>query len=138
MKISGQGTFTFPFYCVQCDRYLIVSDCSDHCMNVYDRNGNFQYKFGKHGGGDGELNNPCCLSVNKSGHLMVCDSGNNRILVFEMNGKFVGKFGTKGSSVGEFRKPWSIAVLSNGRIVVSDSNNSYIQTFELDATLSSL
>ena len=53
MKIGGQGAFSFPFHCVQCDRYLIVSDCSAHCMKVYDRNGIFQYKFGKKGRGDG-------------------------------------------------------------------------------------
>ena len=130
MKIGGQGAFTLPFHCVQCDRYLIVSDCHEHCIKVYDRNGNFQYKFGKQGRGDGELNNPRCLSVNKSGHLMVCDSENNRIQVFKLNGKFVGKFGTKGSNLGEFESPWSVAVLSNGRIVLSDFSNHHVQIFE--------
>jgi len=130
MKIGGQGSFTFPFHCVQCDRYLIVSDCSEHCIKVFNCNGDFQYKFGKEGGGDGEFNYPCCLSVNKSGHLMVCDSDNNRIQVFELSGKFVGKFGRRGSNLGEFNSPSSLAVLSNGRIVVSDENNNRIQILE--------
>ena len=129
MKVGGQGSFTLPNHCVQCDRYLIVSDFDEHCIKVYDRNGNFQYKFGKQGGGDGELNQPTCLSVNKSGHLMVCDSGNNRIQVFELNGKFVGQFGTNGSNLGEFKSPCSVAVLSNGRIVVPDFENHRIQVF---------
>ena len=129
MKIGGKDSFTLPFHCVQCDRYLIVSDYAEHCMKVYDRNGNFQYTFGKQGGGDGEFSNPCCLSVNKLGHLMVCDSGNNRIQVFKLNGTFVGKFGTKGSRIGEFKSPRSVAVLSNGRIVVSDFGNDCIQKF---------
>ena len=116
MKIGGQGGFTLPIHCVQCDRYLIVSGYREHCIKVYDRNGKFQYKFGKQGRGDGEFNNPCCLSVNKSGHLMVCDYGNDRIQVFKLNGRFVGKFGTKGSNLGEFKSPRSVAVLSNGRI----------------------
>ena len=130
MKIGVQGFFSFPYHCVQCDRYLTVSDNEEHCLKVYDRNGNFQYKFGKQGRGDGEFNNPCCLSVNKSGHLMVCDAGNHRIQVFELNGKFVGKFGTEGSDSGEFKAPWSVAVLSNGRIVVSDLDNHHVQMFE--------
>ena len=100
-------------------------------IKVYDRNGNFQYKFGKQGAGEGEFNNPSCLSVNKSGHLMVCDSANHRIQVFQLNGKFVGKFGKEGSNVGEFKSPRSVAVLSNGRIVVSDRyNHDHIQIFE--------
>ena len=82
MKIGRQGAFTFPIHCVQCDRYLMVSGYSEHCMKVYDRNGNFKGKFGKQGRGDGEFKNPCCLSMNKSGHLMVCDTGNNRTQVF--------------------------------------------------------
>ena len=130
MKIGGQGSFTRPVHCVQCDRYLIVSDFTEHCIKVFDRNGNFQYKFGKQGGGDGEFRNPECLSMNKSGQLMVCDRGNNRIQAFELNGKFVGKFGTKGSNLGEFQRLTSVAVLSNGRIVVTDSSNHRIQIFE--------
>ena len=76
-----------------------MSDTNEGCMKVFDRNGNFQYQFGKQGGGDGEFSRPCCLSVNKSGHLMVCEEGNYRIQVFELNGKFVGKFGTEGNTI---------------------------------------
>ena len=130
MRIGGQGSFTFPIHCVQCDRYLIMSDRDGHCLRVYDKNGNFQYKFGKQGGGDGEFNTPRGLSVSKSGHLIVCDSGNNRIQVFQFSGKFVGKFGTKGSNLGEFKFPLSLAVLSNGRIVVCDGHNHRIQILE--------
>ena len=129
-KIGGEGSFTYPIHCVQCDRYLVVSDRDEHCIKVFNYDGNFQYKFGKQGGGDGEFIYPCCLSVNKSGHLLVCDEFNNRILVFELNGKFVGKFGTEGSDLGEFNSPQSVVVLSNGRIAVSDHLNNRIQILE--------
>ena len=92
--------------------------------------GNFQHKFGKKGGGDGELNSPRGLLVNKSGHLMVCDENNHRIQVFELNGKFLGKFGIKGGNLGEFNNPTSLAVLSNGQIVVCDTFNYRIQILE--------
>ena len=127
-KVGGLGSFTCPFHCVQCDRYLILSDNEEHCIKVLDRNGNCQYRFGKQGGGEGEFDYPCCLSVNKSGHLMVCDSGNDRIQLFQLNGKFVGKIvPNQGSNLGEFNFPRSLAVLSNGRIVVSDESNHRIQ-----------
>ena len=35
MKIGEQGYFTFPIHCVQCDRYLIVSDYLEHCVKVF-------------------------------------------------------------------------------------------------------
>ena len=91
-----------------------MSDNEEHCMKVRDRNGNFRFKFGKQGGGDGKFNNPWCLSVNKSGHLMVCDTGNDRMQVYKLNGKFVGTFPTKGSDLGELKFPNAVAVLSNG------------------------
>ena len=102
----------------------------DHFIRVFDRYGNFQREFGKHGTGNGEFNLPKCLLVNKSGQLMVCDSGNNRIQVFELNGKFAGKFGTRGDNLGKFIYPSAIAVLSTGRFVVADSSNHRIQIIE--------
>ena len=130
-KIGVEGSFTLPIHCIQYDKYLIVSDSHEHCIKVCDRDGNFLYKFGKKGEGDGEFNEPRCLSVNKAGHLMVCDAGNYRVQVFELSGKFITKFGTKGSGIGKFNRPVSTAVLSDGRIVVSDINNHRIQIFEL-------
>ena len=129
-KMGVEGSLTYPIHCIQYDKYLIVSDSHEHCIKVCDRDGNFLYKFGKKGKGDGEFDDPRCLSVNKAGHLMVSDAGNHRVQVFELSGKFITKFGTKGSGIGEFNRPVSTAVLSDGRIVVSDYLNCRIQIFE--------
>ena len=129
-KIGEEGSFKIPFHCIQHDNYFIVSDCGEHSIKVFNEDGTFLYKFGKHGSGDGEFDEPRCLSVNKAGHLMVCDLDNHRVQVFELNGKFMGKFGTKGSGIGEFNGPFSTAVLSDGRIVATDIFNDRIQIFE--------
>ena len=129
-KIGIEGSFSFPFHCVQHENYLLVSDSNEHCVKVFKRDGNFLYQFGKKGEGDGEFNTPRCLSVNKAEHLMVCDIRNHRVQVFELSGKFITKFGTKGSGIGEFNLPFSTAVLSDGRIVLSDFGNHRIQIFE--------
>ena len=130
MKIGGQGFLSYPIHCVQCGEYFLVSDSNEHCIKVFNREGHFQYKFGKQGQGDGEFNRPLFLSVTQSKHLLVCDGNNHRIQVFEADGKFVGKFGTNGSKLGEFTGPYSVAVLSNDQIVVSDRHNDRIQIFE--------
>ena len=129
-KIGEEGSFTFPFHCVQYENYLFVSDSEKHRLKVFDRDGKFLYTFGKKGERDGEFNKPRCVSVNKAGHLMVCDLRNHRVQVFELSGKFVTKFGTKGSGIGEFNVPLSTAVLSDGRIVVTDFGNDRIQIFK--------
>ena len=130
MTIGGKDCFTAPFHCVECDESLIVSDSAQSCIKVFNKEGQFQYKFGKKGEEDGEFIHPHLLSVTQSKHLLVCDLGNHRIQVSELTGKFVGKFGTKGSDLGEFSWPFSVAVLSNDHIVVSDSGNHRIQIFE--------
>jgi len=129
-KIGEKGSFIVPCHCIQYDNYFIVSDCDENSIKVFSEDGTFLYKFGKYGSGDGEFNEPRCLSVNKAGHLMVCDTDNHRVQVFELNGKFVRKFGTEGSGIGEFNRPFSTAVLSDGRIVVTDFWNHQIQIFE--------
>ena len=129
-KFGAQGSLAYPFHCVQYDKYLIASDKTEHCIKVFGLDGTFLYKFGEKGTADGEFNEPCCLSVNKAGHLMVCDTMNHRVQVFDLNGNFIAKFGMKGSGAGEFNKPVSIAVLSDGRVVVTDFCNDRIQIFE--------
>ncbi|XP_022777918.1 E3 ubiquitin-protein ligase TRIM71-like [Stylophora pistillata] len=129
-KFGGEGSLTFPFHCIQYEKYLIVSDTDEHCIKVFDRNGNFLYRFGNKGEGDGEFLNPRCLSVNKAGHLMVCDAFNHRVQVFDLSGKFITKFGSKGDKKGEFDLPMSASMLSDGRILVSEFDNHRIQIFE--------
>ena len=128
--IGGQCSFRYAVHCVQCGEYFIVSDSNEHCIKVFNREGHFQYKFGKQGKGDGEFNYPSFLSVTHSKHLLVCDRENHRIQVFELDGKFVGKFGSDGTKLEEFKKPFSVAVLSNDQIVVCDKNNYRIQIFQ--------
>ena len=130
MKIGGQGSLSDPVHCVQCGEYFIVSDRGEHCIKVFNREGHFQYKFGREGKGDGEFNCPAYLLANELQHLFVCDRENHRVQVVELNGKFIGKFGAKGSKLGEFNRPLSVAMLSNGRIVVCDEFNHRIQIFE--------
>ena len=130
MNIGGQCSFSYPVHCVQCGEYYFVSDYTEHCIKVFNREGHFQYKIGKQGKGDGEFNAPWFLSVTKSKHLLVCDRSNHRIQVFELDGRFVGKFGAKGSNLREDIAPFSVAVLSNDQIVVSEYKNNRIQIFE--------
>ena len=130
IKIGGRASFSYPIHCVQYGEYFIVSDLMEHYIKVFNREGHFQYKFGKQGRGEGEFNCPNFLSVTHSKHLLVCDTGNHRIQVFELDGKFVGKFGTYGSKLGEFNQPFSVAVLSNDQIVVCENSNHRIQIFQ--------
>ena len=129
-RIGDEGSFINPVHCIQYHNYFFVSDYGGHCIKVFDKQGKFVSKFGKRGDGDGELNHPFCLSVDRAGHLLVCDSFNHRVQVFKLNGEFLAKFGVSGEEEEKFNQPISTAILSDGRVIVTDFGNHRVQVFE--------
>ena len=129
-RIGEEGSFVDPIHCIQHDNYFIVSDVGDHCIKVFDKEGKFLHNFGTRRTGDGGLNSPRCLSVDKAGHLLVCDSWNNQVQVFKLNGEFITKFGASGREREKIKRPISTAFLSNGRIIVTEFKNHRVQVFE--------
>ena len=128
-KIGGDGILDNAHYCVQQGKHFIVSDI-DHCIKIFDLKGNYLYKFGKQGEGDGDFKSPRGLLMTQAGQLAVCDSENHRVQVFEQNGKFFTKFGKNGSEIGDLYYPTSLAALSDGKIVIADMYNNRIQIFK--------
>ena len=129
-KTIGAGRLRIPFNCVCHKGKLFVSDRGAHLIKVYNSNGRFLYEFGTYGTGDGELNHPTGLTVDKMGHLLVCSLHNHRVQVFTLDGKFVAKFGEYGQELGQIFSPSSVSVLKSGRIVVCEFENNRIQIFE--------
>ena len=129
-KFGGEDLLVDPIHCIQKDQYFIVSDWGDNSIKVFNAEGNFLYKFGNEGEGDGEFVQPCCLSVDKAGHLMVCDSANDRVQILELSGEFITEFGLMSDRIGDFVGPISTAVLTDGRIVVSDYCDDCIKIIE--------
>ena len=129
-KTIGAGRLRMPFDCVCYKGKLFVSDLDAHLIKVYNSNGRFLNEFGTHGTGDGELNHPTGLAVDKMGHLLVCSLNNHRVQVFTLSGKFVAKFGEYGKELGQIFYPSSVSVLKNGRIVVCEFENRRLQIFE--------
>ena len=129
-KTIGAGRLRMPFDCVCYKGKLFVSDRDAHLIKVYNSNGRFLNEFGTHGTGDGQLNHPTGLAVDKMGHLLVCSLLNHRVQVFTLSGKFVAKFGEYGKELGQIFSPSSVSVLKNGRIVVCEFENRRLQIFE--------
>ena len=129
-RIGEEGSFIQPIHCIEHDNYFIVSDDGDHCIKVFDKQGKFLYNFGVRGAGDREFSSPCCLSVDKAGHLLVSDRLNHRVQVFKLNGEFITKFGASGKEKEKIKGPISTAFLSNGRIILPEFYNDRVQVFE--------
>ncbi len=58
-------------------RVFVVAQQADE-IRVYDKEGGFLFRFGRKGGGPGELDGPCCLAFAPDGKLWVRDNGNAR------------------------------------------------------------
>jgi DNA-binding beta-propeller fold protein YncE len=126
---EGDGRSTWPFGIAIDNNQgrVYVSDDWLNTISIFDTDGKFIGKWGTAGSGDGELNRPAGLAVEKSGNVIVVDSGNNRLQVFTPDGKFVGKCGGPGRGEGEFNQPWGITLDKAGDIYVADWKNHRVQ-----------
>ena len=86
----GQTWFDCPWY-VAVDHYnrVIVSEQSVSGVVVFDNHGRYLFKFGTHGGGDGQLNFQSGITVDSQNNILVADSDNYRVSMFSPDGYFV-------------------------------------------------
>ena len=116
---SGSEKLNLPSGCIFHQSMFIVSDSGNNCLKVFNRSGKFLRKIREKNKGDGQLNYPWGLCIEKCGdhhNILVCDPGNKRIVQFSVEGSFSGK------TVTELQDPCGIATTSDGRILVGDSD----------------
>jgi DNA-binding beta-propeller fold protein YncE len=130
-QADGRGNWPFGV-AIDSQENVYVSDDWLNQISIFDKDGNFQTKWGKAGSGDGELFRPAGLICDKDDNLLVVDSGNNRIQKFTKDGKFLVKCGRGGSGDGEFNQPWGITLDSDGNIWVADWKNHRAQKLSPD------
>lgn len=109
---------------------IIVADCHNHRIQIFDSEGRYLRHFGLFGDKAGQLNNPSDVAVDNEGNIIVCDKDNHRIQRFTKDGMFLSKFGGLGETPGKFKRPWGITVSSDDEIVVTDRRNNRIQVFD--------
>uniref|UniRef100_A0A7N6ADA8 RING-type E3 ubiquitin transferase n=1 Tax=Anabas testudineus TaxID=64144 RepID=A0A7N6ADA8_ANATE len=88
--------------------------------SVYSADGEFLFKFGSHGEGNGQFNAPTGVAVDANGNIIVADWGNSRIQVFDSTGSFLSYINT---SADPLYGPQGLALTSDGHVAVADSGN---------------
>lgn len=101
-----------------------------HRVQKFDVNGDFVFKFGKNGSGDGEFSFPSGIAVDGLGNIYIVEFNGNRVQKFDSSGVFISKFGSTGSGDGEFSFPFGIAADSSNNVYVVDGGNHRIQKFD--------
>ncbi|RMX38526.1 hypothetical protein pdam_00026035, partial [Pocillopora damicornis] len=68
---SGPERLDHPIDCVCYEEKFFVADMNNNCVKVFDERGQFLYKFGEIGNGDGQLNQPHGLCVDKHNNVFL-------------------------------------------------------------------
>ena len=89
-------------------------------------------KFGCQGSGDGELEMPWGLCIDKNDSIYVADWGNNRVQKFSPEGDLLAKFEGTSDGVGSLKGPSGVAVDSEGDVYVTDWGNHRVQIYDAE------
>ena len=118
---------------VNSEGLIAVSDCRKHCILIFDKEGKYVRKLGRHGDNPGELNSPPGVTYQNDGVIVVADQANHRIQQFNVHtGNFVSCFGKHGTGGAEFKSPAGVCIDGQQRVVVAEYNNSRVQVLTKD------
>ena len=70
-KFGDSGPEGWIIVCIFYVDKFIVTDLEINCVKVFDERGQFSYKFGEKGNGNGQLNQPYGLCVDKHDNVFL-------------------------------------------------------------------
>ena len=112
-----------------------VTDVTNHCVWIFDREDQLVRKFGSKGTDNGKFNYPYGVAFDANNHLYVTNFVNHRVQKFEISGKFMILFGTIGSGYDQLKNPLGITV-HNDKVYVAECWGNRISVFQLDGQFS--
>ena len=116
-SMLGIGVFDRPLDIkVTRDRVLVL-DCSDPCMFVFNSNHVLTNRLITRGDGK-QTNLPICFDIDREYNIIMSDYMNHCVYVFNQKGEEIHRIGKKGQGIGEFSRPYGIVLDNSGRIVV--------------------
>ena len=118
------------------DGMWAVTDITNHCVWIFDREDQLVRKFGSNGTGNGQFSTPEGVAFDANNHLYVTDYGNHRVQVFDITGTYLFQFGSLGSGNGQLKTPVDITVHDDGKLYVGEYSNHRISVFQLDGQFS--
>ncbi|XP_066299881.1 tripartite motif-containing protein 3-like [Branchiostoma lanceolatum] len=114
--VGQQQGMKRPWYItVDGEGNILVSDYANHCIYVYNEDGQFVFQLGGEGSGKkkGKLNDPRGICTDRAGNIFVADTGNKRVEMFDKTGRFL-KHVTSGMG-----HTCAVAMAPQGQLVVT-------------------
>ena len=135
---SANGEFNNPCgIAIDPENNIIVTEITNHRIQVFNSTGTFMCKFGSLGAGTANLNGPQGVAVDNTGKILVSDTDNGRIQVLSRTGntisyvRTISSFGTNDSQLSSNR---GIAVNADNDIIVANPNSGNVKIFKNDGT----
>ena len=100
------------------DGMWAVTDSSNNCVWIFDREDRLVRKFGSYGTGNGQFDSSYGLAFDANNHLYVTDHCNHRVQKFSITGMFILKFTKQKAGYGDLQYPLGITV-HNDKIYVA-------------------
>ncbi|KAI8497613.1 hypothetical protein Bbelb_249190 [Branchiostoma belcheri] len=113
--VGQQQGMKHPWYItVDKERNILMADCGNHCVYVYNEDGQFLFQFGGEGSGEGQLKVPYGICTDRAGNIIVVDWRNRRVEMFDKTGKFFKHITT------DMESPQAVAMATQGQLVVTN------------------
>ena len=118
MVISGVDAYDMA---VHDSGDIFVTNHRNHCVCVFDKNGQKKVTIGSQGIGNGQFNHPLGIAIGGD-VIFVAEWAGNRIQKLTVTGEFLMKFGTQGSGNGQLSSPWGMCLSTNGKVYITEEN----------------
>ncbi|XP_035657373.1 tripartite motif-containing protein 3-like [Branchiostoma floridae] len=125
--VGQQQGMKYPWYItVDGEGNILVADWDNHCVYVYNVDGQFLFQFGGEGSGEGQLKHPLGICTDRAGNIIVVDYdwGNSRVEMFDKTGKFLKHIAT------DMEGPRAVAMAPQGQLVVTDDKELQVSIFQ--------
>ncbi|ELU10101.1 hypothetical protein CAPTEDRAFT_46566, partial [Capitella teleta] len=127
--LHARHLFKEPTSVAVCHRkkHIVVSDTGNNDITILNTNGQLQHRFGCHGNGDVEFDNPEFISVDPfTDRIIVSDCNNHCVKIYDFEGRFVCRIGEHGQQVGQLSHPGGVVADDQGNIIVADGANNRV------------
>ncbi len=110
---------------------LYVLDGETHYVSAYDLEGQFLFRFGGRGSGQGRFDRPKILVVTPAQQILVLDTGNREVQRFDREGRYLSRYAFRmDKSSGELRPLVGLSVDSQGTVYIVDGVANKVRKIE--------
>ena len=131
---SDDGQFSGPCGISIKGDVMYVAETGNYRIQKLTTGGEFLGKFGQHGSGQGQFNQPISVIVDQIDRMIVADNGNDRVVILDQNGSWLLTINGNVSGAQGFKDPSGLALDPQGNIHVAAYGSNTIKVFTPEGT----